>query len=46
MKESGPDHDKSFVCAVDVDGKAIAEGSGKTKKEAEQQAAKFALEIL
>lgn len=46
VKESGPDHDKSFVCAVAVDGKTIAEGSGKTKKEAEQQAARSALEIL
>ena len=36
VSESGPDHDKSFVCAVAVDGKTIAEGSGKTKKEAEQ----------
>lgn len=46
VKESGPDHDKSFVCAVEVDGKRIAEGAGKTKKEAEQCAAKAALEIL
>lgn len=46
LSETGPDHDKSFVCAVDVDEKEIARGSGKTKKEAEQNAAKSALEIL
>ena len=46
VDESGPDHDKSFVCEVSVDGKKVAEGSGKTKKEAEQQAAKAALESL
>lgn len=44
--ESGPDHNKRFVCAVFVDGKRIAEGEGKNKKEAEQLAAKKALEIL
>ncbi len=46
VSESGPDHDKSFVCQVAVDGIKIAEGTGKTKKEAEQQAAKSALESL
>ncbi len=44
--ESGPDHDKHFVCAVLVDGKRIAEGEGRNKKEAEQRAAQNALEIL
>ncbi len=46
LSESGPDHDKSFLCAVYVDDKKIAEGSGKGKKEAEQNAAKKALEII
>lgn len=46
ISESGPDHDKSFVCEVTIDGRKVAEGAGKTKKEAEQQAAKSALEIL
>lgn len=46
IAESGPDHDKRFVCAVSVDGKRIAEGEGRNKKEAEQHAAKSALEIL
>ena len=44
--ESGPDHNKHFVCAVLVDGEHIAKGEGKSKKEAEQQAARNALEIL
>lgn len=46
ISEDGPDHNKHFVCAVLVDGKEIAKGDGKTKKEAEQSAAKKALEIL
>ncbi len=46
ISEDGPDHNKHFVCAVLVDGKEIARGDGRTKKEAEQCAAKRALEIL
>lgn len=46
ISEDGPDHYKHFVCAVLVDGKEIARGDGRTKKEAEQCAAKRALEIL
>lgn len=46
VSESGPDHNKSFVCAVYVDGIEKARGKGKSKKEAEQAAAKNALEIL
>ncbi len=44
--EDGPDHNKHFICAVLVDDKEIARGDGRTKKEAEQNAAKRALEIL
>ena len=44
--ESGPDHNKLFTVAVMVDGKKIAEGSGHSKKEAEQAAAKKAIELL
>ncbi|MBO4330699.1 MAG: ribonuclease III [Oscillospiraceae bacterium] len=40
--ESGPDHDKSFVAQVLYGGKVAGEGSGKSKKEAEQAAAKAA----
>lgn len=46
IDEKGPDHNKSFTCAVLVDGRRIASGEGKSKKEAEQRAAKNALEIL
>ncbi len=46
ISESGPDHNKHFVCAVLVDGEHIAKGEGKSKKEAEQEAARNALEIL
>ncbi len=46
IKESGPDHDKSFICSVSVDGTVIADGEGKTKKEAEQRAAQNALKKL
>ena len=46
LGESGPDNNKKFVCAVLVDGKVIAEGTGRSKKEAEQIAAKNAIELL
>lgn len=44
--ESGPDHNKTFTFRVSVNGAAAGEGSGKTKKEAEQMAACRALEAL
>ena len=44
--ESGPDHDKTFIADVEVDGKFLAKGKGKSKKEAQMQAAKKALENL
>ena len=44
--ESGPDHRKKFTAAVLLDGKQIGSGDGATKKEAEQMAAKFALDAL
>ena len=42
--ESGPDHDKRFTFRVSVNGVDVGEGSGRTKKEAEQNAARRALE--
>jgi len=42
--ESGPAHNKTFSMRVFVDGKAAGSGSGKTKQEAQQQAAHAALE--
>jgi ribonuclease III len=44
--ELGPDHKKVFVVQVLVGGKVIAEGAGKTKKEAQQAAAQLALDSL
>jgi ribonuclease-3 len=43
VTESGPDHDKRFVTEIAVGGKVLGRGEGKTKKQAEQQAAKKAL---
>lgn len=45
IREEGPDHDKIFWIAVSVF-KIEAQGEGKSKKMAEQDAAKKALEIL
>lgn len=42
--ESGPDHDKRFTMAVYLNGTEIGSGVGRSKKEAEQAAAKAALE--
>lgn len=44
--ESGPDHAKVFQVEAILNGKAISAGTGKSKKDAEQSAAKHALEIL
>lgn len=46
VSESGPAHDKVFGVAVFVDGKCIGMGEGKSKKLAEQAAAKIALSQL
>ena len=46
IKETGPDHDKIFTVKVEVNGKELATGEGKTKKHAEMDAAKNALEKL
>lgn len=46
VKESGPDHNKTFEVAVMVNNKKIITGSGKSKQEAEQNAAKKANELI
>lgn len=46
VREEGPDHDKVFVVEVRIDDRKIGEGSGRTKKAAEQQAAYEALVCL
>lgn len=43
-REEGPDHDKTFYANLVFKGNVIGSGSGRSKKEAEQQAAKQALE--
>lgn len=46
IKETGPDHDKIFIAAVLVEGKEMAQGAGKSKQVAEQEAAKEALDKI
>ncbi|NLO89584.1 MAG: ribonuclease III [Clostridia bacterium] len=46
LEESGPDHNKSFVAGVFLKGQLLSKGSGKSKKEAEQEAAKYAYNSL
>jgi ribonuclease-3 len=45
-KETGPDHNKTFYAGVYLKGDLMGEGKGKSKKEAEQNAAKEALACL
>lgn len=46
QSEAGPGHDKTFSVAVYVNGRKLGEGIGKSKKQAEQIAAKKALEKI
>lgn len=46
IDEQGPDHDKIFVAEVQHNGKILGRGKGKSKKEAEQNAANDALDKL
>ena len=46
VSESGPDHAKVFAVAVTLNGQVIGLGSGHSKKEAEQSAARAALEQM
>lgn len=43
---AGPPHDRRFVCVAVIAGKQVGIGSGSTKKAAEQEAARQALESL
>ena len=44
--ESGPDHDKSFQVEVSLNGTVVGSGNGRSKKRAEQDAARVAIENL
>ena len=44
LKETGPDHNKTFEAEVRLNGKTLATGVGKSKKQAEMKAAQKALE--
>ena len=44
--ESGPDHDKSFQVEVSLNNQVVGQGSGRSKKRAEQDAARTAIEKL
>jgi len=44
VRQSGPDHDKVFDVEVTVNGEVVGRGRGRSKKEAEQSAAKQALQ--
>lgn len=46
IRDDGPDHEKHFYATVSVDGRAVGEGEGRSKKEAEQAAAGAAWRLL
>ncbi len=46
VEEHGPDHDKEFTVEVSLNGEAVGRGTGSSKKRAEQQAARAAVQAL
>src|SRR5581483_6322852 len=46
LEVEGPAHERRFTCAALIDGKQVGEGAGRTKKDAEQEAARQALAFL
>ena len=46
IDQAGPDHDKVFTVDVQASGRLLGEASGRSRKDAEQQAARAALEAL
>ncbi|MBE7001578.1 MAG: ribonuclease III [Ruminococcaceae bacterium] len=46
VEEFGPDHDKTFVVEVKLNGAVVGKGKGSSKKRAEQDAARLAIEKL
>ena len=46
INEEGPDHNKTFTAEVSCDGKVLASGTGRSKKSAEMEAARKAIEEI
>jgi ribonuclease-3 len=46
LDAEGPPHERRFVCAALVDGEELGRGTGSSKKDAEQEAARMALDAL
>ncbi len=46
IEESGPEHDKQFTVAARINNNLVGKGTSKSKKDAEMQAAKMALELF
>jgi len=46
LEVEGPPHDRRFACAALIDGEEAGRGTGRSKKDAEQAAAKEALASL
>ena len=46
IKEEGPDHNKKFTAEVECDGNKLAIGEGRSKKNAEMEAARKAIDLL
>ncbi|HSD22346.1 MAG TPA: ribonuclease III [Anaeromyxobacter sp.] len=46
VAEQGPDHSKTFEVETELRGEVVGRGAGRSKKDAEQAAAKIALELL
>ena len=46
IDEQGPDHDKLFTVSIELNSLSIAKGTGKSKKAAEQAAAREALKLM
>ena len=46
LEVEGPAHERRFTCAAVIEGRQVGEGAGRTKKDAEQEAAREALAFL
>jgi ribonuclease-3 len=46
LSEEGPPHERRFLTIAEVDGQAVGRGTGRSKKESEQEAARQALEHM